>query len=37
MTLSDEYFVAVALDPGGNFGQARYLLRLAVPEIKAKL
>ncbi|MGB5813285.1 MAG: hypothetical protein WBG86_22305 [Polyangiales bacterium] len=31
--LSDEYFVAVTLEPGGNIGKARYLLRVRAPEI----
>ncbi len=31
--LSDEYFVALTLEPGGNVGKARYLLRVAAPEL----
>ncbi|MEM8606254.1 MAG: hypothetical protein AAGF92_04075 [Myxococcota bacterium] len=31
--LSDEYFVAVTLEPGGNVGKARYLMRVKAPEI----
>lgn len=31
--LSDEYFVAVTLKPGGNVGKARYLMRVKAPEI----
>lgn len=35
--LNEEYFVAVAVRPEGNFGKARYLMRLFVPKIKAEL
>lgn len=31
--LTPEYFVAVALAPGGNFGKCRFLLRVQVPKI----
>src|SRR5438034_10182134 len=31
--LSPEYFVALALQPEGNFGKGRYLLRLVAPKI----
>lgn len=31
--LSDEYFVALTLEPGGNIGKARYLLRVHAPEL----
>lgn len=31
--LSDEYFVALTLEPGGNVGKARYLLRVSAPEL----
>lgn len=31
--LTDEYFVALAIAPGGNVGKARYLLRVKAPEI----
>lgn len=30
--LTDEYFVAVALTPNGNFGKCRFLLRLTAPK-----
>ena len=29
--LSDEYFVALAVEPGGNVGKARFLLRTSAP------
>jgi len=29
--ITDEYFIAVALGPEGNYGKTRYLMRLAVP------
>lgn len=31
--LTDEYFVALTLEPGGNVGKARYLLRVNAPEL----
>lgn len=31
--LTDEYFVALAVEPGGNIGKARYLLRTSAPTI----
>lgn len=31
--LSDEYFVALAVEPGGNVGKARYLLRVTAPQL----
>ena len=35
--LNEEYFVACALRPEANFGKARYLLRLLVPQIQSEL
>ena len=35
--LNDEYFLAFALRPAGNFGKARYVLRLLAPKIQADL
>ena len=35
--LNDEYFLACALQPDGNFGKARYLVRMLVPQILAEL
>lgn len=31
--LTDEYFAAVTLGPEGNFGKARFLLRITAPKI----
>lgn len=31
--ITDEYFIALALAPGGNFGKARYMMRLMVPRL----
>ena len=31
--LTDEYFVAIAIEPTGNLGKARYLLRIQAPQI----
>ena len=31
--LSDEYFVALALEPNANVGKARYLLRVCAPQL----
>jgi predicted regulator of Ras-like GTPase activity (Roadblock/LC7/MglB family) len=35
--VSPEYFMAVALTPDGNFGKARYLLRVTAPKLLAEL
>jgi predicted regulator of Ras-like GTPase activity (Roadblock/LC7/MglB family) len=35
--VSPEYFLVVALRPGGNHGKARYLLRVTAPKVKAEL
>ena len=35
--VNDNYFVAVSLEPGGNIGKARYLLRTRVPEMVEEL
>jgi predicted regulator of Ras-like GTPase activity (Roadblock/LC7/MglB family) len=35
--LSDDYFLGLAMKPDGNFGKGRFLLRMAVPEIRAQL
>lgn len=35
--LNDEYFVACAIRPEANFGKARYVLRLMVPQIQSEL
>lgn len=35
--ISNQYFVAVALSPEGNFGKCRYLMRLAIPQLTAQL
>ncbi len=35
--VSPDYFMAVALQPEGNQGKARYLLRIAAPKVKAEL
>lgn len=35
--LTDEYFVAVSLKPGGNTGKGRYLLRIVGPQLIAEL
>ena len=31
--LNDQYFVALALAPGGNFGKGRFLLRTLTPKL----
>jgi len=31
--ITEEYFIAVALAPEGNYGKTRYLMRLAVPRL----
>ena len=35
--LNEDYFVAVALEPDGNSGKARYLLRLKSPQLLSDL
>ena len=35
--VSPEYFLVLALKPDGNFGKARYALRIAAPKVKAEL
>lgn len=35
--VSPDYFMAVALQPEGNQGKARYLLRIAAPKVKVEL
>lgn len=35
--ISPEYFIALALKPEGNFGKARYVLRIAAPKVRAEL
>jgi predicted regulator of Ras-like GTPase activity (Roadblock/LC7/MglB family) len=35
--VSPEYFLVVALTPDGNFGKARYYLRITAPKLLAEL
>ncbi len=35
--ISAQYFVAVAIAPEGNFGKARFLMRMATPALVAQL
>jgi predicted regulator of Ras-like GTPase activity (Roadblock/LC7/MglB family) len=35
--LNDEYFLAVTMDPDGNFGKVRYLMRTAAPKLLEEL
>ena len=35
--VSPEYFMVVALRPEGNYGKARYLLRVGAPKVKTEL
>ena len=35
--LNDEYFLAVVLRSGGNFGKCRFLMRVAEPRLRAEL
>ena len=34
--LGDVYFLALTLEPGGNFGKGRYLMRTAAPKLMAE-
>jgi len=35
--VSPDYFMVVALTPDGNFGKARYLLRVTAPKLRSEL
>ncbi len=35
--LNDEYFLALALEPDGNYGKGRFMLRSTAPRILAEL
>src|SRR5258708_35701984 len=35
--LNQEYFLALAMGPGGNFGKGRYLLRTVAPTMQSEL
>ena len=35
--VSPEYFLVLALRPDGNYGKARYVLRIAAPRVRAEL
>jgi predicted regulator of Ras-like GTPase activity (Roadblock/LC7/MglB family) len=35
--LNEEYFLAFAVGPNGNFGKARFALRTVAPQIQAEL
>ena len=35
--LNDNYFIALAMDPDGNFGKGRYMLRTAAPALAEEL
>lgn len=35
--VTPEYFMVVALAPDGNFGKARYLLRVTAPKLRSEL
>jgi predicted regulator of Ras-like GTPase activity (Roadblock/LC7/MglB family) len=35
--VSTEYFMVVALRPDGNFGKARYMLRVTAPRLRSEL
>jgi predicted regulator of Ras-like GTPase activity (Roadblock/LC7/MglB family) len=36
-TVTPEYFMVVALAPDGNYGKARYLLRVTAPKLESEL
>lgn len=36
-SINDEYFVALAVGGGGNFGKGRYMLRVSAPKIQEEL
>lgn len=35
--VTPEYFMMIALEPDGNFGKARYLLRVTAPKLRSEL
>ena len=35
--ISPDYFMVVALKPEGNYGKARYLLRITAPKVRSEL
>jgi predicted regulator of Ras-like GTPase activity (Roadblock/LC7/MglB family) len=35
--LNSDYFVALAMEPSGNLGKGRYMLRIAAPKLVAEL
>lgn len=35
--VSPDYFMVLALRPEGNYGKARYLLRIVAPQVRAEL
>ncbi len=35
--LTDEYFIALAIQPGGNYGKGRYMLRIQAPKLVENL
>ncbi|HEX8908290.1 MAG TPA: hypothetical protein VF805_03760 [Anaeromyxobacteraceae bacterium] len=35
--ISPDYFMVVALTPEGNYGKARYLLRITAPKVRSEL
>jgi predicted regulator of Ras-like GTPase activity (Roadblock/LC7/MglB family) len=35
--LNENYFIALTMDPDGNFGKGRYMLRLAAPKLLEEL
>ncbi|MGH7272724.1 MAG: roadblock/LC7 domain-containing protein [Polyangiaceae bacterium] len=36
-TLGESYFLAVAIQPDGNLGKGRFLMRIAAPKLMAEL
>ena len=35
--VNETYFIALALEPDGNFGKGRFLLRVTAPQLKSEL
>ena len=35
--ITDDYFIAMAIRPDGNYGKARYLLRISSPKLASEL
>ena len=35
--INEDFFIAAAMSPGGNYGKGRYLMRIAAPKVAEEL